>query len=234
MNLGARFISWALAGLLITTTLYIALGPDPSNERAFQGTLAKLLPGSDQLGGWIDSPASLAETPEQQENVVRILRYDEVIFRTYRNGGQRVSVYAAYWLPGKAPFGDVHEHTPDACWVVNGWHPKEGQDQVRLPAADGGVLLPARQRVFELAGHDEHVVFWHLVNGIVANAPPSNFAPNRYLSTFLRRQPRYEQLFIRISSNMPIEAIWVTPPVNEVLRRFSFLKDTTTDTWKSF
>ena len=99
---------------------------------------------------------------------------------------------------------------------------------------DGGLLLAARQRVFEFGGQDEHVVFWHLVNGSVANAPLSNAAPNRYLSTFLRRQPRYEQLFVRVSSNMPIDEIWATPPMNEILRRFSFLKDTGTDTWKSF
>ena len=229
-----RAVNWSVAFILVATGLYVALGPAPSKQRAFKGTLAELLPKPEHLGGWTDAPASLAETPEQEEAVVRILRYDEVVFRTYRSGAQRVSVYAAYWLPGKAPFGDVHEHTPDACWVVNGWSPKEQMDQVRLPSPTGAALLPARQRVFELGGQVEHVVFWHLVNGSVANAPLTNFAPNRYVTTFLRRQPRYEQLFIRVSSNLPIESIWATPPINEIIRQFGFLKDAGPGGWESF
>ena len=51
----------------------------------------------------------------------RILQFDEMVYRSYRQGGVEVQIYAAYWKPGSAPYGQAGVHTPDTCWVNAGW-----------------------------------------------------------------------------------------------------------------
>ena len=75
-----------------------------------------------------------------------------------------MSVYAAYWGPGKMPVQLVASHTPDRCWVENGW--KSGAVKHDAGLGAGGTMpRPGEWRTF-LAPDREllNVQFWHLVS----------------------------------------------------------------------
>jgi hypothetical protein len=235
MTLGkARWaLNVAVLMLLVVSAGYIAAKMDGKGNRALHESLASLFPDAKSMPGWSVTVSSVADTPELERRTVRILRYDEAVVRTYQKGSHRISIYAAYWLPGKVPFGDVHDHTPDTCWVTNGWVCLSRQDSARLPAPGGNETVPYHGRLFKLNHREEHVAFWHLVNGDVTGVPGTNTGPNRNLRTLLRAQPRHEQIFVRISSNTPIESLTTALPIVRLTESFRFLIETKGSTWRA-
>ena len=78
-------------------------------------------------------------------------------------------------------------------------------------------------RVFQLGGQTEYVVFCQLVNGCVflygnhGRPPWYGFLADLWA---LGLRQREEQLFLRISSNRPLEEFRETEPVTILLGRF--------------
>jgi exosortase len=136
--------------------------------------------------------------------------------RRTATGVVEIVIYLAYWRPGQASVSQVASHTPDACFPGTGWLPvAKPVLHERLPVADR-TLAEAESRLFKFGEFPQHVWFWHLYDGrpITYESP---YSPKALLEIAWRYGFRHDgdQLFVRVSSNVPWEAIAGEPPVVE-------------------
>ena len=203
--------------LLVSAIGLVLYGTTRVPEHSFHGKLAEILPPAP--AGWTMIKREIADTPEMKEAVGELLNYDDGVFVDYTNGADRLSVYIAYWTPGKMSQRLVAGHTPDVCWVGNGWV-KESSETVRGLKGDGKPLPPAEGRLFKIQGTAEHVWFWHIV-GSEAKSYATGFAPPWYapITDLLTKglNQREEQFFIRLSSQIPLTSTSLNPILQAVL-----------------
>lgn len=207
MNRNQRIILSLAAFVLFAGLGLVVIGSRPPPERTFKGTVKDLLPKAEEIPAWTVEYQPIADTPEMKKAVAELLNYDDAVFAIYKLGNMRLSVYIAYWAPGKMSHRLVAGHTPDVCWVGNGWKIEEARSGVRLPNGRGGMLKPSEERTMVQGGQIEHVVFWHLLDGQsksyrTQGRPPWFAVLSDILSRRLNQQP--EQFFIRISSNLAV------------------------------
>jgi exosortase len=140
------------------------------------------------------------------------LQTSDLVQRSYFKGTPenftQITVYLAYWPAGQTTVSNVAVHTPDACWPGVGWQlvpSAAGKFDLRI----GGRQLPAAEyRLFTSNEYPQHVWFWHLYDGapIIQRDPRS---PRELLALAWRYGFRKDadQLFVRVSSNRPWNAI---------------------------
>lgn len=167
--------------------------------------------------GYNTQELNVADTPEMVRTVEEVLDYDRALLREYVSPTGTVLLYFASWAPGKTAHRSVAAHTPDICWVQNGWQRRRGLESdaahfAALQQATG--LTPGQFRVFERGSQRQYVLFWHKVGNKILNystdAEPPWWAVLWDLRTFGLHQ-RDAQLFVRISSERPLDAIWTRP-----------------------
>ena len=215
-----------LSCLLIVAIGLVVYGQTRQVEPTFHGKLADLLPPAPP--GWIRSEQPIADTPEMRQKVDELLSFDDGVFYIYTSGELRLSVYAAYWQPGKMSSRLVAGHTPDICWVSAGWKCTErGEITPALPPPSTSIspaptpLPPAQSRIFNAHGQTEHVWFWHMVDGESNSYSLTGKIPwHALLSDMIEDglNLRSEQFFIRISSPTPIDSPALRPVLDAVLR----------------
>ena len=128
-----------------------------------------------------------------------------------------MTVYLAYWPPGQASVSTVALHTPDACWPGAGWQPVAAAAARFAPAVAGRTLPAAESRLFTSSDMTQYVWFWHLYDG-VSITPRDPRSPRELLAIAWRYgfRPTGEQLFVRVSSNRPWNAIAGEPLLAEI------------------
>jgi hypothetical protein len=179
-----------------------------------------------RLPGWSVQDRPIAESPELLRETQKVLRYDAAILRTYSRGTEQLSIYIAFWSPDTVSAESVAEHTPDICWIANGW------TMTVLPAMPAvssvsGIVPLNNYRRFKQGATELDVLYWH-VNGrsyFDGNLTVSRKAP---LPEVLLQRLRnikvtmiggsQSQLFVRISSNRPLSDPLALPPLVGVLR----------------
>ncbi len=165
---------------------------------------------SRDLPGWSSQELPLGETEEVRNTVERRLNFDDYFSRVYRSGETQVGVYIAYWEPGKTAVRMVGAHTPDTCWVQNGWVCTDRESNVQKEVGNTD-LKPGEFGIYEIRDNVQHVLFWHLVGdrvyGYEQEDSHNRFATLHDMINFGLNQ-RQEQYFIRISSNRPFSEIW--------------------------
>lgn len=165
--------------------------------------------------------------------VVRILQYDDVLYRSYRRQGTEVQVYVAYWKPGSVPYGQAGVHTPDTCWVNAGWTMDAKTNCCEMTGGPRSSKL-GEWRQFSLKGTSLQVFFWHLVGDRVHNYDQYGWRNGFFglldrVPNLFRDIRRYgfnlaqEQLFIRISSNVDFDTLKEDPAFGELLSRLDGL-----------
>lgn len=184
---------------------FTALQPKPTPT--LTQPLAELLPK--EIAGWTVKDQPIAETQEMKKAVGELLNYDDALSRTYSQGDTSIAVYVAYWKPGKMSPRLVAGHTPDVCWVNNGWRctNRDFEHQINISAPS---IHIAQAGTYETSGKIQNVLFWHLhQNRLVAyntgGQPPWWSSISDIWNRGLNQ--RGEQFFIRISSNLAIEEI---------------------------
>ncbi|MGJ3243023.1 MAG: exosortase-associated EpsI family protein [Opitutales bacterium] len=188
----------------------VALQPTP--EPRLERPLAELLPSA--VPGWTVTDVPLAETEEGLARVDELLSFNDHVARVYKRGDTELMVYVAYWHPGAVPVKQVHEHTPDICWVGNGWERQATEHTVPVPALPTG--LPAEFRSYTKRNQPTDVVFWHVVGDTTYHNPLVGKALTSF--NFLRTLEQYglnqrrEQLFVRISSGKDPRAVLAEHP----------------------
>ncbi len=191
---------WAIYGLKLESE-------PPSPRQPLSESLPK------NLAGIAGQDEAIATTEEMKKKVGELLNYDDALFRVYSLPPYRISVYVAYWSSGKMSPRLVAAHTPDVCWPGNGWKRESVAETARqsaLKAFKDWGFLSAEIRTFTMQGRPEYVVFWHKVGATVESygneyAPPwwAMFGEVFRYGLHMRK----EQLFVRVSSDAPIEQI---------------------------
>ena len=198
-----RFLWFApVAVLLIAISLQFYAVQRVSPDRS-PPVLATDIPVS--LPGWTYRELPLAETEETRNAVVKTLQFDQFVSRIYQRESTTVTIYAAYWGANKVPPRAVGVHTPDTCWVLNGWTRLSRAHAVPLGDLESA-FKPAEYGTYSLLGHKQHVYFWHLVGGkpyfYEQEGMHALTAGLSDMAHFGLNQ-RQEQFFIRIASNVP-------------------------------
>jgi len=205
----------------------------PEVEPTMEQRLGELLPA--EVSGWKSREVALSDTPEGAERVLDILNLDDVYCREFVRGDTRIMIYAAYWFPGSEPYSAVAIHNPDSCWVIAGWEIKERESNRHIEMA-GHDLKQHEWGIYQKAGNDVHVMFWHLLGG----------EPNDYIKDMvwtstgldsIKRQFYFllnlqqmglelgrDQLFIRVSSNKPFEELESDPHFRRLFERLNVLQ----------
>lgn len=200
----------AVIGVVLLGALALQLMPK-REERPGKGRhLRAALPR--ELIGWRGRDVPLGPTEAATGTVEKTLRFDDFYFREFSSRGHTVSLYVAYWGPGKMPTQLVASHTPDRCWVENGWSCDDIKHDVRLTSREAG-LAPGEWRLFSApAGQKLAVVFWHRVGdefyayGERVNRVPSVWGWWRDAAKQVLGSPG-EQYFVRLTSDQPFETL---------------------------
>jgi len=235
------FLGLACFFLVTVAGLVVVVECSAAKERHFTGRLETIVP--DRLEGWHVENLPLAATEGALANVNKILRSDDIVQRLFIRGNLQVIVYAAYWNPGKVTTLDAGAHNPDSCWVNAGM--KRTERLYSQNADIGGDLLPFEYGAYQPpGGYTQHVLFWHLVQGVPQNYAEQKEGWRNGLLGRLERLPlaiedirRYginqkrEQLFIRISANRPLDMLKWDPSFRELLRAVSPLGIYKTTQW---
>jgi hypothetical protein len=212
---------------LLLLNLYMGFKPLPKAH--IDRPLVQLLPAAP--AGWQSHDADIADTPEDIERVESVLHYDDAVYRVYGNGRATIGVYIAHWLPGKFSPAKVGSHSPDTCWVHNGWDRINYDKEVKQPLA-GGMLKPMEYGEYEKSGEHVHVIFWHLVGGQSVTYDLNDW--DNGLAGRIQRLPamvsdfsqfgldqRQEQLVVRVSSNLPFTQLWDDPSFKVLMEGLS-------------
>ncbi|MGZ0708471.1 exosortase-associated EpsI family protein [Coraliomargarita sp. W4R53] len=192
-----------LAGL--TLRAYFTLVPPPA--ATLDRMLSDIVPN--ELNGWTVKDLDMAESPESSARISDFLNFDDALFRVFQKDETFVGLYIAYWTPGKASYRWAGAHTPDTCWVVNGWTQEERE--YSIPFTYNKINLePAEFGVYSKDGSSQNVYFWHLVGGEPFSYDQKG-TPN-ILGALLDVKEyglnlREEQFFIRLSSNKTLDQL---------------------------
>ncbi len=211
---------YALIGLIVVF-FFVQTRPAIPSEARPPPSLSAALPA--EFTGWQVATSDTLYSFSPQ------LQTDHLFQRSYARatpaGPAQLTVYLAYWPPGRAAVSLVASHTPDACWPGAGWALKPGgSPRVQLGAIADRQLPDAEYRLFEQNQYPQHVWYWHLYNGrpIYPDLPNS---PRRLLALAWAHgfQKEGDQLFVRVSSNRPWAELAQEPLVQEIVARLQRL-----------
>ena len=197
----------AAAALLggLSLRVYFALVPPP--EPTLDDLLSDIVP--EELNGWKIIDQDMAESPESSERISDFLNFDDALFRIFKKGDTFVGLYIAYWLPGKASYRWAGAHTPDTCWVQNGWTRLDRKYCIPFQNEETP-FEPAEFGIYEKDGSAQNVYFWHLVGG-EAFGYEQEGGHNIFAALLDIKKHglnlRDEQFFIRLSSNKKIDEL---------------------------
>ena len=228
-----RFVLWLAATtacLLVGFGIYMLL--IGSAAKPLEAPLAQLVPAN--FGAWEAEDLPVSESREMTARVENLLKYDDVLSRLYKGPGIQLSLYVAYWNAGKIPVHEVGVHTPDTCWVVNGWKCTDRKSNCRKNV-NGKPLKPFEYGKYTKDGHTEYVIFWHLVgdwtnhikyegwrNGLRGRIERLPFLFESFKKFGFNQ--RREQLFIRLSSSQPFSDLWSDPEFEEFIQKMAPLR----------
>jgi len=217
-------ITAAIIVLLLALGL-IAFNGHFAHEAQFLGRARDLLPERKQLPEWQVTDAPIADTPEMEKRVLDILDYDDAAYVVYRKDDLRVSIYIAYWRPGKVSVRSVAKHTPDVCWTLAGWECSLSEE-IPVLAIGEKEIGHTEHRNFTIRGQVEHVVFWHIAGAEVVSyhtggRPPWHAAINEFIRW--GNQFKKEQFFLRISSNKPLADFKESEVMQRVVENFTVI-----------
>lgn len=167
-----------------------------------------------EIGSRAGTPLPVAASEFLTKEVERTLRYTSVASYSFEAGS--VTLYAALWAPDSVSIREVAFHTPDHCWIANGW---KRLQKIQPDGADR-VVDESQQRLFEKGGQRVYTACWHVAGGrcVVYNedGPPDNFSMISDFSRFGLAQRR-SQLFVRLTSSVPLKDIHARGYIREII-----------------
>ena len=211
--------------VLLVVSLQVVAWFMPASPVRIDRPLAEIIPS--EIEGLKFNTLPLAGSRAAEVLAESDLRYDDVFYGEYKNNEFEVRLYVSYWKPGKTPYDLAGYHSPDVCWLKLGWTCEERQYATEKKLGDIS-LKPVEFGIYSLNGTRTEVLFWHLIGGkpnrykfaIYDKSMTARF--DRMLNMF--RDARTigigrpsEQLFIRISSDIPFDELWTKPDFQRLL-----------------
>ncbi len=176
----------------------------------------------EKFGGVTSVEKPLGATEEVERASEKILNVSDYLNREYTlSSGKKVSVYISYWAPAKEPIVTASTHTPDRCWVKNGWScndkTRRFKDIIVLDDANKK-LKPARYGEYSYVSSmsmgkkfTRYVWYWFLVEGEVYEFTKSNYYTSplawvkNTLSQLKNKAP--EMYFVRIDADFSLDEL---------------------------
>lgn len=210
-------------GLLLIAALAVAVPPRLETFYAPPTSLSEWLPPAP--AGWTSMDKPIAESEEVRQAVDELLNFSDGVFRVYRKNERELSVYIAYWEPGKMDPRLVAVHSPDVCWVAGGWAMATAPEHWAPRSSAGNSLGLGELRTFAHSGNTQNVVFWHLVGGLPSGFMGRTVRGGSFWSwekiMMNPRAIRREQWFIRLSTNGRLTDFEADPLWNALIDQLS-------------
>ncbi len=192
-----------------------------------EGYLEKCIPAEIGKMSGVDKP--LGETEEVVRASEKILSVSQFLHREYTlSNGISFTLYISYWGKNKQTIHQASTHTPDRCWVKNGWTNDMSKlaEKVSLRALSES-LRPASYREYTIeadSSQRRYVYFWFVVDGKVYDFKMSqNYMSNPFLliknavSNAMKGSP--EMFFVRIDSAFKFEHFKDNPDFKALLEK---------------
>ena len=203
MKLFSLCIGFSIVFFVFGLTVYFKLIPPP--EKTLSAPIASIMPS--EIEGWKYVDRDFAQTEGSSDRKASFLNLDDSLCRIYIKDDVLVEVYIAYWSPGKVSYRWAGAHTPDTCWVANGWEMLERKYSIPMNTCS---LKNAEFGIYKKDNRTENVYFWHLVGGQPFGYEQKEI-PNIFGSIIDIKKYglnlRQEQFFIRLSSSKNIEQL---------------------------
>jgi len=187
--------------------LFFVFSPAP--PISLEESISDIIPK--EINGWSYADYDLASSDESSDRVSSFVNVGDCLY--------------CVCTPGKVSYRWAGAHTPDTCWVVNGWTRLDREysipfqvNEIKLKNAEFGIYKKDRTV--------ENVYFWHLVGG-----EPFGYAQKEIPNIFgalidiqkYGLNLRQEQFFIRLSSNEDLESLKQIDGFNEIIKGLSRL-----------
>ena len=182
----------------------------PDSPKPYQGSLRHEIEMALNGTGVKIEFLPLATSYEMKQRINEALNYDDAIYAVLQSGRSRIYVYIAYWSTGKMSSRLIAGHTPDICWVCNGWVVEKAESEYRVQDGKNRRYIPAEYRIMSSKHDRQHVLFWHIadrksISYKTQGAPPWYATFTDIMNNGARQRP--EQIFIRINSNDDL-SVW--------------------------
>lgn len=187
--------------------------------------LEKYIPKTVAGATSIDKP--LGESAEVIKAAEDILLVSDFLNREYTlSNGDKVSIYISYWMKAKETLERATTHTPDRCWVKNGWQCNAKTRNTSLVVdVEGKKLKPAVRGDYTISGdgkkYTRYVWYWFLADGEVYSFEGKNYVPNpitwlkNALTATVKETP--EMYFIRVDADKPLEELLINKEFKQIL-----------------
>lgn len=187
-----------IGAVAILLVLPIVNRPAKLNDKLLEA-IPRVVPG------WEVRDIPIAESEEMKKAVNELLNYETAVFREYKRESRVLQLYAAYWPPKKFHPRLIAIHTPDVCWVGNGWLMSRPDYGYKVPTV-GPSLHHAQYRLFEAHGAHLNVIYWHVIDGHLSGYAEGVYSrSNNFFEDLISslKNGAGEQFFIRLSSPQP-------------------------------
>ncbi len=214
---------------------FVFLAEKPTSNLISQSTAIGYLKTQipDKFMGATSTEKELGATEEVVRATEKILNVSDYLNREYTlSSGKKLTLYISYWEPAKDPIEQASTHTPDRCWVNNGWTCNEQtrrlSDTITIKDFNKK-LKPARYGEYTFKRDNDiykpyirYVWYWFLVDGKVYEFTKKNYAPSPYLwlknTLTYMNQKAPEMYFIRIDTDFPIDELRNDLEFNQLLK----------------
>lgn len=226
-----KFINVLIALAVAVAAWFLFGGYSVNNDvkEKPKGHMEKIIPPSP--AGWTSKELPLGPTEEVVRSVEKNLDTSDYYNREFTSpdGSMSFVVYISYWGAGKADTKQASAHTPDRCWVLNGW--KSDENAMRSDLVfdyDGVRLIPAyyREMTFQsdVGRASRNVAFWHVYDGRRFDYGSSNTIYGTVSLSYIKYAFEAafagapEQYFIRIDSACKFEDLARQKGFREVVK----------------
>ncbi|MBE6413531.1 MAG: exosortase-associated EpsI family protein [Verrucomicrobiaceae bacterium] len=188
------------------------------SESTAVGYLKTQIP--DKFMGATSVEKELGATEEVVRATEKILNVSDYLNREYTlSSGKKLTLYISYWEPAKEPIEFATTHTPDRCWVNNGWVCNEQTRRTSdILTIENNInkIKPARYGEYTFSTNDgiskpyiRYVWFWFIVDGKIYEFTKQNKGVSPYLwlknTLTYMNQKAPEMYFIRVDSDKPLD-----------------------------
>lgn len=161
----------------------------------------------------------LGDTEEVTKATEKQLVVSDYLNREYTlSDGRKFTLYISYWMPSREVIERASAHTPDRCWIENGWRCNEKTRRFSdVIEVAGKKIMPARygEYAIQKGGVDKpyvrYVWYWFVADGKIYEYTKSNYFPgpiqwlkNSFVSA---TEGAPEMFFVRIDADYPLDDI---------------------------